>query len=256
MSALCEEFNNDWLSFKSSPENNITVRSTGLSQDDGKQFFPLVELDALDLNYPIHDDLLHEWHKEDGEIHRVGGPAIIIRDPENPEQPLFEGWYQNGRLHREDGPAITRRKDADTEQEWWREDKRHRLDGPAELWIEASGNVRMQKWWKHDVEHREGGPSTIWTEDDTGVVSQEEWMVNGQPHRLDGPAEILRNHKTGQIYKEAWYRDGESFRQDGPALIVGDLETGKLHTVEGFFRNGKPVPPPSALSYNITPNGP
>jgi len=39
------------------------------------------------------------WNNSQGELHRVGGPAIISQDGSN-------WWYQNDKLHRMNGPAI------------------------------------------------------------------------------------------------------------------------------------------------------
>ncbi len=255
MSALSEEFNKDWLEFKTKPDAVITIRSLGSVTSDGKEIFPTVELDQADLNYPIHNDLLHEWHKEDGEIHRVDGPAIIIRDPENPEPPLFEGWYRHGKLHREDGPAITRRKGACLEQEWWQNDVLHRENGPAELWLDENGAEKFQRWSRNGVEHRDDGPAYISKDTRTGVEHQEIWIKNGEYHRIDGPAFILRDPVTGQVTQEQWRREGKPFRQNGPATICGHAGQ-KPYLVEDYFLNGVPINPPRELDRIITPKGP
>jgi hypothetical protein len=39
-----------------------------------------------------------EWRDEEGELHRVGGPARIF--PSGREE-----WFRHGRLHHTDGPA-------------------------------------------------------------------------------------------------------------------------------------------------------
>lgn len=37
-------------------------------------------------------------------------------------------WFKNDKRHRLDGPAV---EDTDGDKEWWQNGKRHRLDGPA-----------------------------------------------------------------------------------------------------------------------------
>jgi hypothetical protein len=60
------------------------------------------------------------WHYN-GELHRVGGPAVIRSDRTTGVRTLEE-WWQFGILHRQDGPAIIER-DAQTGEitlEEWR----------------------------------------------------------------------------------------------------------------------------------------
>jgi len=40
-----------------------------------------------------------EWRGEEGELHRVGGPARIFPS-------VREEWFRHGRLYRGDGPAV------------------------------------------------------------------------------------------------------------------------------------------------------
>ena len=63
-----------------------------------------------------------------------------------------QAWYQNGEFHRLDGPAII---DADGTQEWW-QNERHRLDGPAV--IRANGT---QEWYQNGERHRLDGPAVM-----------------------------------------------------------------------------------------------
>jgi hypothetical protein len=50
-----------------------------------------------------------EWRNEKGHLHRENGPAITGTND-------YKAWYVNGKRHRLDGPAqIWRRNDVD----WW-----------------------------------------------------------------------------------------------------------------------------------------
>ncbi len=49
-------------------------------------------------------------------------------------------WWKEGKLHREDGPAIIH---SDGSQVWYKEGKIHREDGPAVILSDG-----VQEWWK------------------------------------------------------------------------------------------------------------
>jgi len=48
------------------------------------------------------------WY-EDGELHRLDGPAVENTDG-------YRVWYKNGERHRLDGPAV---ENTDGYKEWW-----------------------------------------------------------------------------------------------------------------------------------------
>jgi hypothetical protein len=52
-------------------------------------------------------------------------------------------WWKNGKLHREDGPA---RIYQDGSQEWYLRGKRHRLNGPAVICEDGT-----EEWWVDDL---------------------------------------------------------------------------------------------------------
>jgi len=47
----------------------------------------------------IKKDGAKRWYNENGDLHRLDGPAIIYSDG-------TKYWYRNGRCYRTDGPAI------------------------------------------------------------------------------------------------------------------------------------------------------
>lgn len=65
---------------------------------------------------------VQEW-REDGELHRLDGPAVIYPDG-------GESWYRKGYFHRLDGPAVTY---TNGELRWYRWGELHRIDGPANI---------------------------------------------------------------------------------------------------------------------------
>jgi hypothetical protein len=64
---------------------------------------------------------MKRWFNEEGELHRLDGPAIV--QPNGSKE-----WCVNGKLHRIDGPAV---EWYDGGKVWWVNGKRHRLGGPA-----------------------------------------------------------------------------------------------------------------------------
>lgn len=97
------------------------------------------------------------WHKE-GELHRVGGPAIIKHNEEY--------WYQDGERHREDGPAYIL---YGIYQEWYLKGKKHRIGGPAMETVSG-----RKEWYKNGVRHNEDGPALIF------ISGKKLWYIDGE----------------------------------------------------------------------------
>ena len=84
-----------------------------------------------------------QWYVN-GNLHRIGGPAIIYETGR-------QEWYINGKRHREDGPA---RMFSDGRQEWWVNGNLHREDGlllftndGTEWWINhVNITKKVEKW--------------------------------------------------------------------------------------------------------------
>jgi hypothetical protein len=151
----------------------------------------------------------NEWF-QNGKLHRLDGPASIILDSRTRKY-IDRRWFQDGLLHRVDGPAII----TETKQEWFQNGKHHRLDGPA---IELSDGTKM--WFVNDLKHREDGPAEI---DCFGV---EQWYQHDKLHRLDGPAIIYPDGS------EEWYVDGLRHRINGPAVTMNGKEKWYMNGVK------------------------
>lgn len=74
-----------------------------------------------------------EWRNEQGQLHRVDGPAVVEGNG------FFQAWYLNGQLHRDGGPAFAYTGGL---QSWYLNGERHRADGPA--FVLPSG---YKEWW-------------------------------------------------------------------------------------------------------------
>jgi len=63
------------------------------------------------------------------------------------------------------------------DKEWFLDDKRHRVDGPA--YEDASGS---KEWYLHGKRHRVDGPAIEY------AYGGKHWYLDGKRHRVDGPA--------------------------------------------------------------------
>lgn len=80
----------------------------------------------------VHVSNSEKQYWENGELHRIDGPAVIYANGD-------KFYYQHNLLHRDKGPAI----DSDGARYWYVNGIRHRVDGPAvilpggyrEFWI-------------------------------------------------------------------------------------------------------------------------
>ena len=86
---------------------------------------------------------------------------------------------------------------ANGDREWYQNDKRHRLDGPA--WEETNG---YKRWYQNGKCHREDGPAVEYANGD------KEWYQNGKCHRLDGPAVEYANGD------KRWCIDGKRLTEE------------------------------------------
>jgi len=90
------------------------------------------------------------YRNKAGQKHRIYGPAYISIKYD------IEIWYKEDKFHRLDGPAIRHKKSL----VWYKEGKLHRLDGPAvsdpggpkQYWIE--GQRLSPKEYKKEIARR------------------------------------------------------------------------------------------------------
>ena len=105
--------------------------------------FELLSLECrIDAKGAVH------YYNEQGQIHRVHGPAVKYADGTH-------AWFQNGQLHRVDGPAI---EYADGGRAWYQNGVLHRIDGPAAEWPDGyrawyiNGIELTEAEWQHAVD--------------------------------------------------------------------------------------------------------
>jgi len=97
----------------------------------------------------------------------------------NQELEVKEGWYKNGQKWYEF---------------WYKNDKYHREDGPAnQEWYE-NGQKKYEYWYLNDKLHRENGPTVQWWyENGQKQKEDEEWHLNGKEYTRKDWVEELKN---------------------------------------------------------------
>ena len=80
-------------------------------------------------------------------------------------------YYKKGThiLHREGKPAI---EYANGETEWWVNNKRHRTDGPAVIWIGDFNFIYPNEWWVNGVRLSEEKEEVLnkWWDNKNGIL--------------------------------------------------------------------------------------
>ena len=79
--------------------------------------------------------------------------------------------------------------------------------GPAVISYYKNGNISYEEYWVNDKKHRLGEPSFI-RYYENGNIHYEEYWVNGKKHRLDGPA-IIEYFENGNIHYEQYWVNGK-----------------------------------------------
>jgi hypothetical protein len=126
----------------------------------------------------VYNKSIQKWYFN-GQLHRVDGPAVITK--------RAHFYYQNGLLHRDDGPAILPINVLiDESMDDWCENINQRFINQEDL----------QEWYINDKLHRIDGPSSI------SPLGDRYWSRRGVLHRVDGPAVINANGD------ERWYING------------------------------------------------
>lgn len=139
---------------------------------------------------------------------------------------------------------------------WYKNKKKHRLDGPAEIFYYENGNKKMSRWYNNDKSYR-----MIYYYDNEDI-KEEYWYKEGRLHKKNGPAVIwyypngnkqeehwynynkcyktLNYYKNGNKRIEYWYnQNGQFHRDDGPAVIHYNKD--KIIIDEKYYLYGKLV---------------
>ena len=111
-------------------------------------------------------------------------------------------------------------------EEWYQNNRYHRLDGPARIYYYDNGNKQYEAWHQNGILHRLDGPVEV-RYCGNGNKRYEAWRQNGILHRLDGPA-FIRYNEDGSKNSEYWYQNGKLHRpiNKGPAVV--DYQNGHL----------------------------
>ena len=92
---------------------------------------------------------------------------------------LREEYIRNGKYHRDDGPAIVQQnQDGSTHVEYYRNGELHREDGPAFVACYDDGS-RLEMYYLNGQKHREEGPALIATGSDGKYIAKH-WCNHGE----------------------------------------------------------------------------
>ena len=72
-----------------------------------------------------------------------------------------------------------------------------------------SGAIKSQEWYLNGKRHREDGPANIYYYE-SGAIWYQRWCVNGEYHREDGPA-IIRYYESGAIKSHYYWWNGTQY---------------------------------------------
>ncbi len=193
-----------------------------------------------------------------GEIHRVGGPAIINYINETGDL-CNESWYQNGLIHRTDGFAfIEYFSSGHIYQEIWYENgTAYREDGPYLIQYHENSKIHVIKW--NNIDEKNNRP-LCQLFDENGELTVESWYKhiegcddltcfcecnNNVLQRENGPVHILYNN--GLILKEIWRRGKyeyiKLYNSHGGIRVESYMLGNKLHRDDGpaeirYYDNG------------------
>lgn len=123
------------------------------------------------------------WFKDYPTVHRIGGPALIIRNANTGNVVRLEYWFMN-RPHRHDGPAILEFDEVTQEcilEEWIDGDDYHRMGGKPAITVinPENGVVVREEYYEKCVRHRDGLPAIINRDPQSGEILLEEYYFKG-----------------------------------------------------------------------------
>jgi hypothetical protein len=109
--------------------------------------------------------------------------------------------------------------------EWFKDDLRHREDGPA---IEEKNGTKY--FYQNDLQHRENGPAVEYSNGDKMWYFKGIWVGNGDSpdpvlwerltsHEKNG-GPLLNGHIEDLEGNQYWYKDDHLHREDGPAVVT------------------------------------
>ena len=172
------------------------------------------------------------WTNSTGQLHQVGGPAVILPNGD-------QEWCRNGKLDRVNGPAVIL---SEGDQFWIQDNRLHREDGPAVILVRDNGRRDNylkphsmedpistdstqiygmdgdQRWFAHGKLNRGNDlPAVV-----NDIERRYEWWVDDKRHRIGNPAIIDEGMYEGEDDYEEWWVNGDCNREDGPAIYGGD----------------------------------
>lgn len=215
--------------FEEFDENNILTREIWYKND---QIHRIGGPALFILKHKETSETIREWYKN-GEKHNDDGPAVVRVLPGvgNMGETTISEWYIEGKKHNLIGPAyIEEQSGISTEytryiEKWFKNDILHRNYGPAittsiiehEGWGEC-----ITEWYEENKKHNIRGPAYVKLYLNNNMIGESRWFENNLPHRKDGPSIFLR--QAGKIVKH-WQVKGKHYRENNlPPRVVYKIQ--------------------------------
>lgn len=96
------------------------------------------------------NQIIFESYITEGKLHRVDGPAYILRYPNGAIKQ--QEWYYNGEKHRENAPAHIEYYNTGqvAGEYWYQNNKLHRIDAAALTEYSSDGSISLKEYYRND----------------------------------------------------------------------------------------------------------
>ncbi len=185
------------------------------------------------------------YYDEYGELHREGGPAVILKTAKKETKIHFS----HGKIEAMWGHAVEiKMANGWRIRKWYENGKPNDTVGcgyvfPAvEVWDEKY-RLRCQEYRRNGVLHRENDLPAWIERGENGIIQRRKYFQKGVLSRdNDKPADVEYD-KRGYIRKATWYVDGLPHRIGAPAYIEYDKNGNPIK--ERWFMWGVEIEPPT-----------
>jgi antitoxin component YwqK of YwqJK toxin-antitoxin module len=233
------------------------------------------------INHMYHREVQHKLRRDTHIARNIlersyPGSTQIYNDQQLMERVYYLNDYKNGNATGitiiNNGTTWAKNKNrvintvhgAYYEEEWKRDKKYHRMDGPAVTAWHSNGTVMVKKWYINgqirdglciyyndnghiylETLYVAGNPVHEVLRNIEGNKIREKWMHNGQTHRVDGPA-IITWDNDGNKDSEEWLQYDQHHRHAGPAVIFWGEKAQDMcgkDIYEQWYNRGNYIPP-------------
>jgi hypothetical protein len=166
-----------------------------------------------------------------------------VKDYNNHQPTVHQGYAIHTYLHREDGPALVERMEGKTVETWFRNNQEYHPTAHERMKWEAKKIAHGGTPFHADTlqalageDPSMGSHSETWTEARKTGDGKQEYRT----HRIGAPAAIDRDRETGALIREHWIADNAFKNPNGPTERRFDPKTGVCTAESGWSIPGRP----------------